>query len=134
MKKSPLYLFLFAYCISVIKPVLPFVTDAVAHAFFYQKHIATVHWKNGKSHVHHEFINEAKKENTSKTGSSTKKLMPSDDHLIIVNRSTFLPWIYTQPQLHPNSTNAVSGYYCSDFPPPKLTAGEIFPSSCLEKI
>lgn len=90
MKKNFLYLLLFIYILGVIKPTLPFVYDALAHAFFYQHHIATVHNVNGKKHVHHEFIKEAKKENSANNNASAKKLISTDEHI-------FLPFHYIPP-------------------------------------
>ena len=81
MKKGLLYLLLYIYALGVIKPTLPFVYDAVGHAFFYQQHITTVHKVNGKQHVHHEFIKEAKKENSGNNNAVVKKLIPTDEHI-----------------------------------------------------
>ena len=64
MKRPILYLLLITYTAGIFKPVSPFVTDVIAHTFFYYKHVCTVHSVNGKNHVHHEFIHEAKKDNT----------------------------------------------------------------------
>ena len=71
---------MFTYILSVIKPTFPFVYDAVAHAFFYQHHITTVHKVNGKQHVHHEFLQEAKKENSGNNNSDIKKIIPTEEH------------------------------------------------------
>lgn len=78
------------YALGVIKPTLPFVYDAVAHAFFYQHHITTVHMVNGKQHVHHEFVQAEKKENSGNNSASLKKIIPTEDHL-------FLPFSYKPP-------------------------------------
>jgi hypothetical protein len=81
MKKGVLYILLFVYTLGVIKPTLPFVYDAVSHAFFYTQHVATVHKANGKQHVHHEFIKEAKKENSGNNDANEKKIIPTDEHI-----------------------------------------------------
>ena len=73
MKRQILYVLLLTYTASFLKPVLPFVTDAFAHTFFYYKHVSTVHSVNGKNHVHHEFIHEAKKDNTVGKTDADKK-------------------------------------------------------------
>lgn len=119
MKKVFLYLLLFIYVLGVIKPTLPFVYDAVAHAFFYHHHVATVHKVNGKKHVHHEFIREAKKQNSGNNDADAKKLIPTDEHI-------FLPFHHIPP-----ASNFVEQRFSLDvlnlswrpingnFPPPK---------------
>ncbi len=66
MKKALLYLLLFAYTTFVCKPLLPFITDTIAHIFWYSEHVATVHYENGKYHVHLENIDAAKKSQSEK--------------------------------------------------------------------
>ncbi len=119
MKKVFLYLLLFIYILGVIKPTLPFVYNAVEHAFFYQHHIATVHKVNGKQHVHHEFIREAKKENSGNNNADAKKLIPTDEHI-------FLPFCYMPPTsifVDQRFSLDVSKLTCrpinGNFPPPK---------------
>ena len=38
----------------VLKPVSPFIADTVEHILNYTKHMATVHYENGKYHLHTE--------------------------------------------------------------------------------
>lgn len=56
---------LFVYAFGLVKPVLPLVKDVLAHTFFKSSHMATVHYENGRYHLHMELNDEAKKE-TSK--------------------------------------------------------------------
>ena len=119
MKKVFLYLLLFIYILGVIKPTLPFVYDAVAHAFFYQHHIATVHKVNGKQHVQHEFIREAQKENSGNNNADAKKIIPTDEHV-------FLPFyfippasIFVEQRFSLNVFNLPWRPINGNFPPPK---------------
>ncbi len=59
------YLFLSIYTFALLKPIIPIAKDFVAHAFNAQSHIATVHYENGKSHLHVE-VAKAAKETTAK--------------------------------------------------------------------
>ncbi|MBS1685814.1 MAG: hypothetical protein JSS76_13780 [Bacteroidetes bacterium] len=45
---------LFFYILSVFRPVVPLVSDAIAHTFYEQQHIMQVHEVNGKFHIHDE--------------------------------------------------------------------------------
>ena len=119
MKKALLYLLMVTYALDVIKPTLPFVYDAVAHAIFYQHHITSVHMVNGKQHVHHEFVQAAKKENSGNNSSSLKKIIPTEDHL-------FLPFYYKPPtaifvelRFKAKIINLSLRSISTNFPPPK---------------
>lgn len=44
------------YSFALLKPVMPVVNDVVAHTFFKMQHLATVHYENGKHHLHVELL------------------------------------------------------------------------------
>ena len=119
MKKVFLYLLLFIYILGVIKPTLPFVYDAVEHAFFYQHHIATVHKVNGKQHVHHEFIREAKKENSGNNNADAKKLIPTDEHIFLPFYHISPASIFVEQRFSPGVFNLIWRPINGNFPPPK---------------
>ncbi|MES2557257.1 MAG: hypothetical protein V4604_13975 [Bacteroidota bacterium] len=50
------------YSCMPLKPILPFASDFVAHTFNEFDHVATVHFENGKYHVHAEVAKDAKSE------------------------------------------------------------------------
>lgn len=54
MKKQIATVLLFCYVLVFLKPVLPVVADALAHLFWQRQHEATVHFENGKYHLHVE--------------------------------------------------------------------------------
>ncbi len=56
MKQALLYLLLFAYTTVMLKPVLPIVSDLLAHTFWKWNHISTVHHHDGHDHVHFEIV------------------------------------------------------------------------------
>lgn len=62
------------------KPLLPYVRDGIAHIFFYAQHMATVHYENGKLHVHKEVMDNAKQEASQKELPSAKKENATGDH------------------------------------------------------
>lgn len=53
---------LLSYLVILVKPILPHVSDFLAHAFWKYEHIATVHQENGTSHVHYELEKAAEKD------------------------------------------------------------------------
>lgn len=45
---------LFVYVFGNLNQLVPIVSDTVAHLFFKEKHVATVHFENGRYHLHLE--------------------------------------------------------------------------------
>ncbi len=61
MKKLLTYLVLYAYVVSLVKPVVPIISDLIAHTFYQLEHISVVHQHNGVYHVDKE-LEEASKD------------------------------------------------------------------------
>ncbi|MES2565818.1 MAG: hypothetical protein V4565_03065 [Bacteroidota bacterium] len=55
-----IYLMLGIYTFGLVKPVIPLVKDIVAHSFFESSHMASVHYENGRYHIHLELKEEVK--------------------------------------------------------------------------
>jgi len=119
MKKTILYILLFTYLSMLLKPVLPLLTDCAAHIFWYSEHVATVHYENGKYHVHQEIKEAAKKNIPDQNQQDLKKEITTTEHFVPFNS-----WYFNKifiPNLYPNFAfnicdQAVSG----DFPPPRI--------------
>lgn len=126
MKKGLLYLLLIIYAFSIVKPTLPFIYNAVSHAFFYQHHIATVHKVNGKLHVHHEFIKESKKENSRNNSADFKKLIPADEHLFLPFYSVLPVFVFIAKMHSHKVFNLTWRPVKGNFPPPKQTVAYLF--------
>ena len=52
MKKQFAILLLLCYSLALIKPLVPAVSDFVSHTYWKSEHLATVHFENGKYHLH----------------------------------------------------------------------------------
>jgi hypothetical protein len=81
MKKAAAYIFVFAYFVMFLKPVTPILSDTIAHAFYYSQHMATVHYENGKMHVHKEIMQKASAENSSSNQALIKKSQSTDEYV-----------------------------------------------------
>lgn len=57
---------LLAYVFGVLKPLSPIVNDIVQHVFNEASHMATIHYEDGKYHVHKELAVEQSPESTKK--------------------------------------------------------------------
>ena len=97
------YLLLCIYATIMIKPVMPTIADSFAHILNYSEHIATVHYEDGKYHVHHEYIEAAKKNSHGDIpyNNTLKKTDSSNEHIMLMT----LPGLSTPavPQDHLNS-------------------------------
>ena len=119
MKKALLYLLLFSYTTIICKPVLPSVSDCVAHIFWYSEHMATVHYEHGKYHVHYENIKESKKGNQDKDSNIPKNETAVSEHMIADEGHNFAIPILRQNYFSPISSTLLHRCVNSDFRPPR---------------
>lgn len=83
IKLLGIYLLIGIYSIVLLKPLLPFAQDFIAHTFYATEHTATVHFENGKYHVHKEVETAAKNQNNpSKEKRTTSFDAKIDVHFI----------------------------------------------------
>ena len=82
VKTFVLYILLFTYATNLVKPVLPYVSDAVAHVFWYTDHLSKVHYENGRYHVHLEALREAKKTDNPKAAIPGKDQQVVSEHMV----------------------------------------------------
>lgn len=90
--KITLYLLLAVYAFALVRPILPVVTDVVAHTFFKMQHIATVHVENGKYHVHIELEKASEKPATKNPTDVSAFSETLSNHL--QNNTLTIPFIY----------------------------------------
>lgn len=121
MKTVVLYILLFTYATNLVKPVLPYVSDAVAHVCWYADHVSKVHYENGRYHVHLEALREAKKADNPKAGIPGKEQQVLSEHLISVMSYQRIP--ISSPLLFRQSSPArlLAGFVGCQKIPPRLT-------------
>lgn len=103
----------------MIKPALPYVSDLVNHVFFYTKHMATVHYENGKYHVHKEVVDHAKKEASQKAIPTAKKESSTTEHTSIQQNELAVVLLLNRTIEVPVSTALQHNYPSGDYPPPR---------------
>lgn len=119
MKTSILYLLLFAYTTIMIRPVMPYAADAMAHLLWYHQHVATVHTENGKQHVHLEVEKENKKTTTENTPENSKKNPSSPEHTLQLCPLNFCACSIKQIYSTPIGQRTLPANSSNDFPPPR---------------
>jgi len=82
LKRIISYLVLFSYTIIILKPVIPIVSDSVAHIFWKLEHISTVHSHDGDNHVHKEIIKTETQDQSDKTSAPSRSEVVLHPHLI----------------------------------------------------
>jgi hypothetical protein len=63
-----------------LKPILPFASDFVAHTFNEFDHVATVHFENGKYHLHSEVAKDAQSKNSDSEAPVNETNLKTDLH------------------------------------------------------
>ncbi len=119
MKKALSYLLLVSYAIILLKPVLPYVTDFIAHAFYKYEHIATVHKENGKTHLHYELQKASEESGTDKTNLPIKAATEVSPHVFTNMLYSFAVVKISQQHFPINTLFSPSIAMAGDFPPPK---------------
>lgn len=104
----------------MLKPLSPYIADATAHIFYYTQHMATVHYQNGKFHVHREVTDNVKKTEQDKQSQAPQKQNSVTDHINVKQLSLFNPAkISSEKNILPPS-----GLYhtciAGDYPPPRI--------------
>lgn len=119
MKKAALYFLLFSYAMVILKPVTPYVSDAVAHIFYYSQHMATVHYENGKMHVHREIVNNAKEDQPVREIPASKKENSTTDHTSLQQKLSIQVLPVNISYHIPFTTSLLNNYLAAEYPPPR---------------
>ena len=120
MKMAIIYLLLLNYSTIMLKPVMPYATDAIAHLLFYHEHITTVHFANGQLHAHKESFEASKKTAPENNTGNDKKTTIESEHILNTTLYDFsIPYII-QNHFSSLSFNVKSIILSSDSPPPKV--------------
>ncbi len=119
MKRLILHIILLSYTVVMLKPVLPYVSDLVNHVFFYTQHMATVHYENGKYHVHKEIVDNAKKAASQKEIPAAKKENTTTDHISIQQKEFTTALVLNRIIPIPVSTSLLHNYLSGEYPPPR---------------
>jgi hypothetical protein len=121
MKKLLLHIILFSYAIVMFKPAFPYLNDVIAHALFYHQHMATVHFENGKYHVHKEVVKNVTEENSNKNSLPEKKKNSSSYEYISTLNKSLLPVASLSSSLYAvhQQQHNIFPYLAYNYPPPR---------------
>jgi len=119
MQRIALYIVLFSYSMVMLKPVSPYIADTFEHIFNYTQHMATIHYENGKYHVHKELVDNAKKNNPAKDNATAKKENSANDHIVFQQKQSteLLPVLISFQIISASSLR--NNYLAGDYPPPR---------------
>ena len=119
MRKALSYLLLVSYAIVLLKPVLPILTDFIAHAFYKYEHIATVHKENGKTHLHYELQKASEETGNDKSNLPTKAATEVSPHVFTNMLYTFDVAKVSLQHFTINTSYPPAIAIAGIFPPPK---------------
>ena len=120
MNKVLLYLLLYTYAASMLKPGVPYIADAIAHTFYYAEHVKTVHVENGKLHVHYELKKLNTKSSDKDSEDAIKKISLVNEHIVTAG--------FHYQSLYPHILHSYSSFIIpiafsvnenTDVPPPR---------------
>jgi hypothetical protein len=115
------YLLVFVYSFALIKPILPIVSDFMAHTFYKLEHTASVHYENGKYHLHAELKTEAiADKNLSKQNSSTIKYETLQHHIFTKNLKFFSFGSILKNNFFSSNQSTLVAHLELPTPPPKI--------------
>ena len=120
MRVKIAWLLILAYALVLVKPVMPVIADAAAHAMWESRHIATVHEEHGKFHLHYEVLQ-------SNAGSEKEKHAPvyksmiADDLFILPVQGVQLR-LFAPRLIHHSGRSAIAALYepIARYQPPKV--------------
>ena len=120
MKKALSYILLFAYSTMMLMPVLPYVSNKIAHTFWLYEHISTVHYEQGQYHTHFQSIEISKKTANEKNGELPKYAVSNNEHFIAVFDYNFTFNTLPQKACFVYHQGIASSFLQHDYPPPKV--------------
>jgi len=119
-----IWLLVAVYSCMPLKPILPFASDFIAHTFNEFDHVATVHFENGKYHVHADVVNDSKSKSSQQEAPVNDLDLKTDVHFApeinfsFLEHSTIIPET-TKIALHTHAF--VNGQSVSpNYPPPQV--------------
>ena len=112
-----IYLMLGIYTFGLIKPVMPLVKDIIAHTFFESSHMATVHYENGRYHIHLELKEEVKNNAKKSPIISIKDNLPV--HIQVENLKSEIYFLKMTEVLTPYLIAPIDLFTSPPFIPPK---------------
>lgn len=120
MKKKFISCLLLAlYSLAFLKPIAPLVNDLLAHTFWKMQHLATVHYENGKYHLHNELKTASNEDSSNRKAGS----LTSDETLALHLGVADLSQLYlktNQAHNYPKTkVNLVHFFPGKDSPPPQ---------------
>ena len=103
----------------MMKPVMPYVTDTIAHILFFKDHLETVHAQNGKMHVHTELAAAEKNDSTERDNTLLKKYSFGNEYLIL-ERNQYPSTSFATNLFKGFMFHVKNMYIKQNFPPPKI--------------
>jgi hypothetical protein len=107
------------YVLAQLKPLSVVIKDVIDHTFFKMQHMATVHYENGKYHLHKELASSSEEDNRDRGKISVEKIIDFTHHLPLTITFTMA----VLPRRHLERNDAVDptrGYGKSIYQPPRL--------------
>jgi hypothetical protein len=120
IKKVIVYALLCVYSFALLKPLMPIANDIIAHTFYKIEHISTIHYENGRYHLHAELSEDNTKNNTSQSSTPISLYETLANHISLledkssVNQGLVISFLTSHQTKHP-----LRAFVKNTSPPPK---------------
>ncbi|CAN5529193.1 hypothetical protein BH10BAC3_BH10BAC3_24920 [soil metagenome] len=98
---------------------MPAITDLVAHTFWRYQHINTVHFENGKYHLHQELKEAGDKNDSEKATNTAQEAQSSNEHVAVSAFYFFSRILFKQDLIAVNKRFIETSFSTNNYPPPK---------------
>jgi len=122
VKKVFVYTLLVFYLAVQLRPLTAVVQDVLAHTFFKKQHMATIHFENGRYHLHTElgYIADEESGTKEKSPSPLKSNEDLSNQIITELRFSFSNDHVSLPSFYNPHQAVTAGFTGITFPPPKI--------------
>lgn len=119
IKRTLVYALLYVYSFGLLKPIVPVVNDVIAHTFYKLEHMATVHYENGKYHLHAEIASEVPDNGEPKSSSAASVYEVLANHVYTGTIKLNSELSVSQTIIHSQTQHTLDVFIKSPTPPPK---------------
>jgi hypothetical protein len=121
---------LVCYILLMFKPVVPLLSDMIAHTFWEKQHLLLVHEVHGRFHIHQELANAGHQSDHEKSNESKAETE------VYLNVAPTVLKVFLSALIHGSYLSFLSNYPVSNhrdasYPPPKhLTLNRVSAAAC----
>jgi hypothetical protein len=110
------------YCFALLRPLAPVIKDTIAHVFNELEHTATVHFEDGKYHLHSEVKHILDENKTSEKDEERNNELKKMEHHVAIDLEEVIAFEATisKNKLNSIQRNTLLEFHQNTSPPPQI--------------